>query len=152
MLISLVAAIPAAYLGYELVMAMLSYSQNLSTIAYIVIGLTLLSALGAALIPVVVMVGGKPKAAPEVTPGKKETGDDIDSIDDKSDEESVDGLDEVEVDDDISGSAEFDLGDSSSDILVDDSDDHLNTSQLEVFEDEDEEEEEVKPKAKKKKK
>jgi hypothetical protein len=149
MLTSLVAAIPAAYLAYELVMAMLSYSQNLSTVAYIVMGLTLLSAVAAALIPVAVLVGSKSKPAPEKGPAtNKESGDDIDAMDDDGAEESSDGIEAA--DDDISGSSEFDISGSSDDILVDESDATLDTGALELFEED--EEEEVKPKSKKKKK
>lgn len=146
MLTSLVAAIPAAYLGYVLVMSMISYSDNLSTIAYVVMGLTLLSAIAAALIPVAVMIGSKPKPAAEKVSTKKETGDEMDAVDD--DPEVVDESDDsFDAREEMEESSEFDLGDSSSDILVEGSDDSLDTSDIEMFDDE----EEVKPKPKKKK-
>jgi uncharacterized membrane protein YuzA (DUF378 family) len=147
MLTSLVAAIPAAYLGYELVMAMISYSENLSTIAYIVMGLTLLCAAAAVLIPIAVMVGGNRKPVPEKIPVKKqESGEDIEALDD-----------EVEVSEESSGSHEeiaessdFDLSDSSDETLAHGSDDNLSTDDIEEF-DLDDEDEDVKPKSKKKK-
>lgn len=147
-LTSLVAAIPAAYLGFVLVMSMISYSENLSAIAYIVMGLTLLSAVAAALIPVAVFIGFNAKPGPEKASAKKETGDDLEAVDDDAEvsEESDDVFDSHE---EMAESSEFDLGDSSEDILVDGSDDSLDTGDLDLFEDD--EVEEPKPKSKKKK-
>jgi hypothetical protein len=147
MLTSLVAAIPAAYLIYVLVMAMLSYSESLSTIAYVVMGLTLLAAATALLIPFGVMFGGNRKPTPAKGEAKQSTGDDIEAVDDDaevSDEpsETIEALD----DDDTEGASEFELDDSSEEIVAQDSDDAFEDFDL------DEEEEEVKPKAKKKKK
>ncbi len=148
MLTSLVAAIPAAYLIYVLVMAMLSYSESLSTIAYVVMGLTLLAAATALLIPFVVMFGGSRKPAAPKADAQKSTGDDIESVDDDvevSDEpsETIEALDD---DDAVEAGSDFDLADSSEEIVAEDSDDAFEDFDL------DEEEEEVKPKSKKKKK
>ena len=145
MLTSLVAAIPAAYLGYVLVMAMLSYSESLSTISYVVMGLTLLTAVAAVLIPFGVMFGGSRKPAPPKADAKKSTGDDIEAVDDEievSDEpsETLDGDELVE------DASDFELADSSEEIVAQDSDDAFEDFDL------DEAEEEVKPKSKKKKK
>ena len=151
MLTSLVAAIPAAYLGYVLVMAMVSYSENLSTVAYIVMGLTLLSSVAAALIPVAVMIGSKSKPAPDkIPPSKKETGSDLESVDDDA-EVIGESDDSIDVSEEMAESSEFDLGDSSSDLLADGSDDSLDTSDIEMFDDEDEDEPKPKSKSKKKK-
>ena len=150
MLTSLIAAIPAAYLGYELVRAMLSYSESLSTIAYIVMGLTLLAAAATALIPVAVMVGGRRKPATEpvsAKQSKQESDGEIEALDD--DVEVSD--DAIEADDSLAESSDFDLSDSSEDLLDDGSDDSLSTTGLDEFDLDDEEEEEVKPKSKKKK-
>ena len=149
MLTSLVAAIPAAYLIYVLVMAMLSYSESLSTIAYVVMGLTLLAAATALLIPFGVMFGGSRKPAAPKADANKSTGDDIESVDDDV-EVSDDPSETIEaVDDDeaVEATSDFDLADSSEDIIAQDSDDAF-----EDFDLDDEEEEEVKPKSKKKKK
>ena len=149
MLTSLVAAIPAAYLIYVLVMAMLSYSESLSTIAYVVMGLTLLAAATALLIPFGVMFGGSRKPAAPKADANKSTGDDIESVDDDV-EVSDDPSETIEaVDDDeaVEATSDFDLADSSEDIIAQDSDDAF-----EDFDLYDEEEEEVKPKSNKKKK
>ncbi len=148
MLTSLVAAIPAAYLIYVLVMAMLSYSESLSTIAYVVMGLTLLAAATALLIPFGVMFGGSRKPAAPKADANKSTGDDIESVDDDvevSDEpsETIEALDD---DDAVEAGSDFDLADSSEEIVAQDSDDAFEDFDI------DEEEEEVKPKSKKKKK
>ena len=149
MLTSLVAAIPAAYLIYVLVMAMLSYSESLSTIAYVVMGLTLLAAATALLIPFGVMFGGSRKPAAPKADANKSTGDDIESVDDDvevSDDPS-ETIEAVEDDEAVEATSDFDLADSSEDIIAQDSDDAF-----EDFDLDDEEEEEVKPKSKKKKK
>ena len=147
MLTSLVAAIPAAYLVYVLVMAMLSYSESLSTISYVVMGLTLLAAATALLIPFGVMFGGSRKPAPPKADAKQSTGDDIEAVDDDvevSDEpsETISALDDEVVEE----ASDFELADSSDDIVSQESDDSFEDFDLE------EEEEEVKPKSKKKKK
>ena len=147
MLTSLVAAIPAAYLGYELVMTMLFHSENLSTIAYLVIGITLIAAITAALIPAIILVGGRRKAEPKKEPArKKDSGDDLESLDDEVAvmEESSDAID-------ISETSDFQLGDSSSDLLASGSDDNLSSDAIDDF-DLDDDDDEVKPKAKSKKK
>ena len=147
MLTSLVAAIPAAYLIYVLVMAMLSYSESLSTIAYVVMGLTLLAAATALLIPFGVMFGGSRKPAAPKADANKSTGDDIESVDDDvevSDDpsETIEALDDDEI---VEDGSDFELADSSEEIVAQDSDDAFEDFDL------DEEEEEVKPKSKKKK-
>ncbi len=149
MLTSLVAAIPAAYLSYVLVMAMLSYSESLSTISYVVMGLTLLSAVTAVIIPFGVMFGGsrKPAAAAPKVDKKKSTGDDIEAVDEAvevSDDpsETIEALDDDEI---VEDGSDFELADSSEEIVAQDSDDAFEDFDL------DEEEEEVKPKSKKKK-
>ena len=146
MLTSLVAAIPAAYLAYVLVMAMLSYSESLSTIAYVVMGLTLLSAVTAVIIPFAVMFGGSRQPAAPKADKKKPTGDDIEAVDEAvevSDEpsETIEALDDDEL---VEDGSDFELADSSEEIIAQDSDDAFEDFDL------DEEEEEVKPKSKKK--
>ena len=148
MLTSLVAAIPAAYLGYELVMTMLFHSENLSTIAYVVIGITLIAAITAALIPAIILVGGRRKVEPKKEPArKKDSGDDLEALDDEVAvmEESSDAID-------ISETSDFQLGDSSSELLASGSDDNLSSDAIDDFDLDDDDEDEVKPKAKSKKK
>ncbi len=148
MLTSLVAAIPAAYLIYVLVMAMLSYSESLSTTAYIVMGLTLLAAATALLIPFGVMFGGSRKPAAPKADANKSTGGDIEEVDDDvevSDEPS-ETIETLDGDEPVEAASDFDLADSSEEIVAQDSDDAFEDFDL------DEEEEEVKPKSKKKKK
>ena len=80
MLTSLVAAIPAAYLCFELVKALLSHSENLSTMSYIVMGLTLIATGTAVLIPVGIFFGGR-KTTIEKPSAKPGTGDDLEALD-----------------------------------------------------------------------
>jgi len=147
MLTSLVAAIPAAYLVFELVRAMLSHSENLSVTAYVTMGLTLIAALTAVLIPIGVMVGGNRKPAPAKAAAKSSGSDDIETVDD--DVEVADSSsDSIYEDDLISGSSEIDLADSSDDLVIDGSEEALETDGFDDFDLDDEDE---KPKSKKKK-
>ena len=143
MLTSLVAAIPAGYLSYLLVAAMLSDSENLSTMAYVVMGGTLLSTVATLLIPVGILVLGNRKPPATMIAAKQGTGDEIESLDD--DVEVSDGLsgsfDEQDV---LAESSDFDLGDSNQDMLVHDSEDDVDTEPVEDFD----LDEEVKPKKK----
>lgn len=147
MLTSLVAAIPAAFLAYLLVMAMISHSENLNAIAYVVLGLTLLLTIVAALIPVGVMVGGKAKKVVEKPAAKSESGDDVETLDE--DVEVAEGSSaSIDVDGDLGDSEEFEMSDSDMS-LGSDSSDSLSSEALDEFELDDEEEEEPKPKKKK---
>ena len=149
MLTSLVAAIPAGYLALLLVMAMLNHAGDMNMMTYIVMGLTLLAAAVAVLMPLVILIGGNRKPAPPKPAAKPKKGEDVAAIDD-----------EVEVSEASSGSfgddhllaesSDFDLGDSNQDMLTDDGD--LTTENLDDFDLDDEFEEEEKPKAKAKKK
>ena len=147
MLTSLVAAIPAVYLGFELVKAMLFNSENLSTMAYIVMGLTLISTGVAVLIPVGILFGSR-KPTLEKPSAKSRTGGDIEALDDDVEvtEGSSASFDEQDV---LAESSDFDLGDSNQDMLVHDSEADVTTENFEDFDLE--EEEEIKPKSKKKK-
>lgn len=148
MLTSLVAAIPAAYLVFELVRAMLSYSENLSVMAYVTMGVTLVAALAAVLIPVGVMVGGSRKAVPAKASGKAPASEDIETVDDDV-EISDSSSDSIYDDDSISsGSSEIDLVDSSDDLILDESEEALETDGFDEFDLDDEDDE---PKSKQKK-
>lgn len=133
-LASLVAVIPGAFLFYILVMALL-FSENLPTMAYVVMGGALLASAITVLIPAGVLIGGGRKRAP-AKPSKKsqvETAsgdiDDSAAVMDASSEleaesidgvleESDDGLDLGGDDDSIAASSEFELGISDDDISV----------------------------------
>lgn len=145
MLTSLVAAIPAAYLVFELVRAMLSHSENLSGMAYATMGLTLLAALTAVLIPVGIMVGGKRKsAAAKAGATNSSASEEIETVD-----EVDDGVDVMDESSDAisSGSSEFEFSETSDEMLIDESDDGLSVDEFDDF---DIDEEEPKPKKKKK--
>jgi hypothetical protein len=159
-LTSLVAVIPAAYLVFLLVAVLLTDSQNLTTIAFVVLGVTLAAATATVLIPAAVWIGGRrqpklqtAKVAPEsVAEGSEDIeaiDDDIEALDDESGEVE-DASDSYIAEEALGDSAEFDLGDSNE-ILVDDSEADMDTEPVDDFEDFDlEEEEEPKPKKKKK--
>lgn len=151
MLTSLVAAIPAAYLVFELVRAMLSHSENLSVMAYVTMGLTLLAALTAVLIPVGVMVGGNRKTTPAKVAAKSSVSEDIETVDD--DVEVAEGSSDSIYDEDSisSGSSEIDLVDSSDDLMIDGSEEALETDAFDDFDLEEEEDEAPKSKKKKRK-
>lgn len=86
MLTSLIAVIPGAFLVVLLVMAMLSYSEHMSIVAYVVIGLTLVASVLTVLTPAGIMLGGNRKAAAPNAKAKdqpkQDTGDEIAAMDD----------------------------------------------------------------------
>lgn len=72
-LVTLVAAIPAAFVAYLLVMAFLSNFENMSTGLQVIVALTLLCCVVVALLPVAVLVtGSKGERAPAKTAKKEE--------------------------------------------------------------------------------
>ena len=153
MLTSLIAAVPAAYLGLLLVIAMLTNSENLSMIAYVMLGITILSAGVIVLMPVGILIGGIRKPAAAKAAGKpKKQADDADAIDEDIEVSSGSSGSIAELDA-AAGSSEFDLDDSAQDFATGDSEDAITTENLGDFDMDDDEfeiEEEVKPKPKKK--
>jgi hypothetical protein len=150
MLTSLVVAIPAAFLAFLLVMAMLSHSENLSTMAYIVMGGTLVGMLVTLAIPVGILVGGNRKpASARLVAARQDSGGDIETLDDDVEvsEGSSGSFDEQDVPGD---SSDFDLGNSSEEILIDDSEDNIDTEPVDDFDNFDLDEE-IEKKSKKKK-
>ena len=149
MLTSLVAAVPATYLAFELVKAMLFHSENLSMMAYIVMGVTLLAAGAAVLVPLGILFSSSRKPVPPKPMAKPGAEDDIEALDDEV--EVTDGtsgsFDEQDV---LADSSDFDLGDSNQDMLSRDSEIDATTENLEDFDLDEDEEEVVKPKSKKK--
>lgn len=79
-LLSLVAAVPAAFLAFLLVMAFLNHADKMGGTLNAVVGVALLAAVATALMPVgVLLFGGprgpaKPKAAKAPKPAKKKKG------------------------------------------------------------------------------
>lgn len=156
MLTSLVAVVPAVLLAYLLVMAMLLHSENLSTIAYVVMGLTLLSTIGIAVIPVAILVGGKRQPARS----SKSSVNAISTVnDDVGLSSAVSAVVEADVDQSDIGDFELDESgqslielENSAQSLVDLEDEaDFDTEPVEDFEDFAFEEEEEEPKPKKKK-
>lgn len=156
-LTSLIAVIPALLLSYFLVTAMLFNSESLTTMAYLVLGGTLIASLVTMAIPGVILYQGrqKPQTAKVAVAQSSKNSEDIEAIDD-----------DVEVSDSSHGSsgsfdahdvlqessAEMDIGDSDQDMLESVSEEDIETEPLEDFDEFDlEEEEEEKPKPKKKK-
>jgi hypothetical protein len=148
-LTSLVAAIPAGFLAYLLVMVFLSRADSLTMMTQIVVGVTLLCAALVALMPIGLMIftGKNAKDEDEVTArpsGKKAVVDDDEEVEEAGE---IEELDDVAESDEISAFEE-----SDADIMAD-SDAELTgpASSLDEIESIDfDEEEEVKPKKRKK--
>lgn len=158
-LTSLIAVIPALFLAYLLVAAMLSFSENFTTMAYLVAGGALIASVIIILIPAVILFGDRRKAEPAkvaVVDASSHESEDIEAIDD-----------DVEVSDTAHGSSgssgsfdahnvllesssEMNIGDSDQDMLGGSSESEIETEPVEDLDDFDiEEEEEPKPKKKK---
>lgn len=152
MLTSLVAVIPGAFLVLLLVMALLSHSENLTTIAYVVIGATLLTSTAVVLLPAGIFVGGRRKPAQAKSAGKKSTGDEIEAVDDDI---AVVDVDEISDDDDlVMGTSDFDVAESdeSSEMSFEDDIETELVEEADSFEFEDDDfdiDEDPKPKKKK---
>jgi len=147
----LVAAIPAGFLGYLLLMVFLNQADSLNTTMQIVVGATLLVAVIVALMPFILLIPGrKPSEAASVG---SSSGEDI-AVDTMGDE----GSGEVESSamdlDDSPETSDYDLADSDADVLSDSSaelDTKGNSSldDMDAFDMDDEEDE---PPVKKRKK
>lgn len=157
-LTSLVAAIPAGFLAYLLVMVFLKQADSLTTITQVVVGLTLACAALVVLMPFGLLIfGGRSAgsddvaAAPAKAKGKgKPAADDL--IDDSAVEEVSD---EIVEDDDDAGDifgGDDDLGSASDDDIMADSDDAISAGSSETLDTFDfDDEEDSGPKKKKKK-
>lgn len=149
-LTSLIAAIPAAALAACLVMAMLTSSENLTTVSYIFMGLTMLAAIVTALIPVAIIVGGRRKpelATVAVADSTSAAVIDAEDGEDSEGEISAASSGSFDAQDVLEESSEFDLGNSDQDMLGGQSEAEIDTEAVDDF---DLEEEEA-PKPKKKK-
>lgn len=140
MLTSLIAVVPGAVLIYVLVMAML-FTEGLPTMAYAVMGGTLLAATATVLIPAGVMVGGKKSATAKVDKKKNNKNEPEASMDSVEEELAVTGdavVEDVENYDSMSddnlevGASQFELDntfDSMAEVEVD-----ADTEPVEDFE------------------
>ena len=151
-LTSLVAVIPGAFLVMLLVMALLSHSENLTTIAYVVIGGTLLATSIVVLIPAGILVGGRRKTAKsKAVAGKKETGGEIEAIDDEV--AVIDDADGISGEDDlVMETSDFDLVEDDAGMSFEDDLETEPVDEVDSFEIDDDDfdiDDEPKPKKKK---
>ena len=143
-LTSLVAAIPAGFLGYLLLMVFLNQADSLNTTMQIVVGATLLVAVIVALMPFILLIPGrKPSEAASAESG---SGEDIE-VDTMGDTMGDNGSGELE-------SSAMDLADSDADVLSDSSSEletqgNSSLDDMDAFDMDDEDDE---PPAKKRKK
>jgi hypothetical protein len=151
-LTSLVAAIPAMFLCYLLVMAFLNKADSLSTGMQIIVGATLAVAAFVALMPFGLFVLGGKKAAAAEAPAKRKGAADDEEIETLDEDAEV--SDEVNaVSDELAETSDFNIGDSDASVIADSSAEidtgpisSMDNIETVDFEDEDEE-----PKPKKKK-
>ena len=152
-LTSLVAAIPAGFLSYLLVMVFLNQADSLKTTMQVVVGVTLLASVTVAVMPFVLLIPGRKKALDNAgqAAGVASDADDAVEVMDDNDEVS-DAADEDAAE--LAATSDFDLGDSDANVMTDSSGefDTGNASSLDNIDafDMDDEEEEPKPKKRKK--
>ena len=145
-LTSLVAAIPAGFLSYLLVMVFLNQADSLKTAMQAVVGVTLLASVMVTVMPFVLLIPGRKKATTDA--GQSAAGS-------SGDDDAVEVMeDDGDAEEDASDPSDFELDDSDADVMSDSNDeiDAGNASSLDDMEafDMDEEEEEPKPKKRKK--
>lgn len=152
-LTSLVAAIPAAFLTYLLVMVFLNSADSLKPATQAVAGATLLLSALVTLMPFGLLVlGGKKAATPDNAAASKGSA----RSDDEGEDIEVADEDDVEITDDeaedLAETSDFDLDDSDADIMSDSSGEIESgpASSLDEMDAFDMEDEEPKPKKKKK--
>ncbi len=147
----MVAAIPAGFLAYLLVMVFLSRADSLTMMTQIVVGVTLLCAAIVALMPIGLMIfTGKKSAAKDDAAVSREA--EVEEVEEVEDE--IEASDEVdEIDDVAAESDELSAFDESDVDIMADSDAELTgpASSLDEIDaiDFDDEEEEEKPKKRK---
>lgn len=100
---SLVAALPAAYLTYLLVMTFINRSGNMATMMYVVAGLTLAVSASVALVPVGILLFSPGAEKP---PKQQE-----DASDDQATAAAEDDLEEDDLEEDDLGDDDFDEDD-----------------------------------------
>ena len=121
-LVLLVAAVPGALLLFVLVMAFLSYSENMSGALMGIAGLTLLLSGGAAALPVVAVMTGPraPKAEPEgeaVAEAGSEAPQSEEYIVDEAQSTEVQAFEPGELEEEEPPSGEMDVADTDQDIF-----------------------------------
>jgi len=146
---SLIAALPAGLLTYTIVMALLSYP--LSTMAYVVLVLTLLCLVLVMGFPVVIKLPGRKKPAAAKTELKSAGSEDIESVDgdmevSEGSSATISASGSFDAQDVLAESSEYDLGNSDLDMANSES---LGDDSIVDFDVEDDEEDEPKPKKKK---
>jgi hypothetical protein len=158
-LTSLIAAIPAGFLSYLLVMVFLKQADSLNTTLKVIVGVSLLCAAIITLMPFGLLIfGGKKSVSSDEKPSRGKSDDLDEDLEDVAevdeDGESVEGADE-----ELAESSSFDMDDDDADVMAD-SDDAISTisgndsslDEIETaddFEDAFEDEDEPKPKKKK---
>lgn len=161
-LTSLVAAIPAGFLSYLLVMVFLNSADSLKMMTQIIAGLTLACSALVTLMPIGLLVMGGRKASPKGAAGKPArdavSSGEVDVVEDADVEEMVESSDaevsEFDEDADVEEVSEFEMEDSDAEVTAD-SDDEIASgpaSSLDEIESVDFEDEEDEPKPKKRKK
>lgn len=137
-LTSLVAAIPAGFLSYLLVMVFLQKADGLTTMTQVTVGGTLLVSALVTLMPFILLIFGGSKKNPEQSDAGTGSAGDEEAVDDSSGE--------VELADDDADVMDDDFDDSDANVVAE-SDDDLDA--MDDFDIDDEEDE--KPKKGKKK-
>lgn len=153
-LTSLVAAIPAGFLAYSLVMVFLNRADSLTTIMQLLVGVTLACAALVTLMPFGLLIfSGKKSATADDGKAAASRASVEDDIEAAEGVEMAEGADVEEVDDEASDA--FDIDDSDADVMAD-SDDEISgpASSMDELDsvDFDDDEDEEKPAPKKRKK
>ena len=148
-LTSLVAAIPAGFLSYLLVMVFLNQADSLKTTMQIVVGATLLASVVVTLMPFVLLIPGRKKALDNAGPAAAVASGDDDAVEVMDDDAA-----DVDAEEDLSATSDFGLDDSDADVMSDSSGEIesgpvSSMDEMDAF-DMDDEEEEPKPKKRKK--
>jgi hypothetical protein len=150
----LVAAIPAGFLAYLLVMVFLTKAGNLPTMATVLVGLTLACAVLVILMPFGLLIFGGKKAVDDdderpAKASKVKDDEEVEEIEEAAEVEEADEIEDVESD----GGSDFEIGESDADIMSDSDDDISGpASSLDEIESVDFEDEDDEPPKKKKKK
>lgn len=155
-LTSLVAAIPAGFLAYSLVMVFLDRADRLTTIMQVMVGLTLACAALVTLMPFGLLIFSGKKATPagdgNVAASRAAAIVDDDDVEAAEGVEMADDADVEEIDEEASDA--FDIDDSDADVMAD-SDDEISgpassMDELDSVDFDDDEDDEPAPKKRKK--
>lgn len=152
-LTSLVAAIPAGFLSYLLVMVFLNQADSLKTTMQAVVGATLLASVIVAVMPFVLLIPGKKKALDSAGQAAEAASDEDDAVGVMDDDDEISDVADEDAEEDVSATSDFELDDSHADVMSD-SDDEVDAGNASSLDDMDafDMEEEEEPKLKKRKK